>query len=99
MSTTTTDSTDTLLLIAFGVLTILIAIAGIHHRDSLCCLFCRSLHQAWNRETHSSYEQLRLQLCRCRCRRRSCDRHKNTQKTSRRYPHRTTTYFFHADLL
>lgn len=42
------NTSDTALLITFGILTLLAAIAGIHYRDSLCCLFCRSLSRAWH---------------------------------------------------
>lgn len=41
------SSTDTALLIVFGIISFLAAVAGMHYRDSLCCLFCRSLFQAW----------------------------------------------------
>ncbi|KAF2635096.1 hypothetical protein P280DRAFT_412255 [Massarina eburnea CBS 473.64] len=44
---TASSSTDTALLISFGILTLLATIAGLHYRDSLFCLLCRSLHHAW----------------------------------------------------
>ncbi|KAF1960224.1 hypothetical protein CC80DRAFT_465931 [Byssothecium circinans] len=50
------SSTDTTLLVSFGVLTLIVAIAGIHYRDSLFCLLCRSLHRAWTLDASHDVE-------------------------------------------
>ncbi|CBX92015.1 predicted protein [Plenodomus lingam JN3] len=39
---------ETTLVICFGIITIIATVAGLHYRDSLCCLMCRSLVGAWS---------------------------------------------------
>ncbi|KAF2846268.1 hypothetical protein T440DRAFT_482634 [Plenodomus tracheiphilus IPT5] len=41
------DNNETTLVICFGIFTLLTTIPGLHYRDSLCCLVCRSLVRAW----------------------------------------------------
>ncbi|KAF2127326.1 hypothetical protein P153DRAFT_387869 [Dothidotthia symphoricarpi CBS 119687] len=43
-------SSDTSLVILFGIFTLIATLAGLHYRDSLCCLICRSLLRAWSDE-------------------------------------------------
>jgi hypothetical protein len=43
------DTNETTLVICFGVFTLLATLAGLHYRDSLCCLCCRVLFNAWHR--------------------------------------------------
>ncbi|KAF2872621.1 hypothetical protein BDV95DRAFT_542850 [Massariosphaeria phaeospora] len=50
------STTSTALLVTFGIFTLLTTIAGIHYRDSLCCLFYRSLHGAWSQQVDSEVE-------------------------------------------
>lgn len=46
------DTNETTLVICFGIFTLLATLAGLHYRDSLCCLFCRSLMAAWSRSMY-----------------------------------------------
>jgi hypothetical protein len=45
------DSSNTALVLSFGIITLLATLAGLHYRDSLCCLCCRSLIRAWRHST------------------------------------------------
>jgi hypothetical protein len=52
------DSTSTSLVIAFGILAIIVTVAGFHVRDSVFCSLFRGLHLTWTRSKfirNSSY--------------------------------------------
>lgn len=46
-----TDSNEATLVICFGIFTLLATLAGLHYRDSLCCLCCGVLFNAWHHRT------------------------------------------------
>jgi hypothetical protein len=48
------ESNENTLVILFGVFTLVATLASLHYRDSLCCLFCRSLINAWSRSMFPS---------------------------------------------
>ncbi|KAF1828515.1 hypothetical protein BDW02DRAFT_227050 [Decorospora gaudefroyi] len=52
------DSNETTLLICFGIFTLMATLASLHYRDSLCCLFCRSLMRAWSRIPDTDVEAM-----------------------------------------
>ncbi|KAI8934189.1 hypothetical protein NX059_008938 [Plenodomus lindquistii] len=46
------------LVICFGVLTLLVTVAGLHYRDSLCCMIGRSLVGAWTTDNDVDIEAM-----------------------------------------
>jgi hypothetical protein len=46
-----TDTNEATSVISFGIFTLLATLAGLHYRDSLCCLPCCVLFNAWNHRT------------------------------------------------
>jgi hypothetical protein len=45
---TMSNSSETSLVVSFGIITLVATLAGLHYRGSLCCLFCRTLIRAWS---------------------------------------------------
>ncbi|KAF2635100.1 hypothetical protein P280DRAFT_198997 [Massarina eburnea CBS 473.64] len=56
------SNTNTAFLVLFGILSLLFAIAGLHYKDSLCCLLCRSLLQSWSHTQVTAQDELDVEV-------------------------------------
>ncbi|KAF2833896.1 hypothetical protein CC86DRAFT_279364 [Ophiobolus disseminans] len=64
-----TDSNETTLLLSFGIITILATLAGLHYRDSLCYLCCRTILRAWQSRRSPGRSAITQAHTQCRCNR------------------------------